>query len=184
MAAKHPKSRRRRPPRNPQAQVASITVARAKKRAQDVADMRTHISHLADRMSDQMDGALPPDTLRCVAGGMMTFFAAALGPNPKTTMRSEDGRDIPMDGQQMRDLGHQLLWDGGLSALVRGLLTPVKTAPALSLVCATCGHTKKQHTRAIITWSCQGDGKTPSLIGPSRCECTAFVATAEPTKTA
>ena len=176
-----PRKKTRRPAPS---KVRPIEDARHKRRQKDVADARDRIHQATEEAAEHLP--LTPDGLRLVIGGFMTLLTP-LG--VKTTIRTEDGRDIPLDGQQLRDVGSRLMHESMIQTLVRSLVkSPEEKKAAEAKAICQCGHPKSEHVSSGVGYKCLGGGSTASpspLLPQPLCECQWFslVTTKKPTAT-
>lgn len=157
---------------------------RQEQREADVYAVRAHIEKVFDDATKTQE-AIPSSTARLFTGGLLSTLTP-LSIEPQTFVDG-DGKEVKLDGQQMRDLGGQLFGRACLDTLIVGLfrLAQPPAAPlAGSDVCANCGHTRDQHKKLVVTTRCAGNGGRNPLGMPLPCTCTAFVEKTNPMQTA
>jgi hypothetical protein len=162
------KARRPAPPK-----VRPIEDARRKRRQKDVAEASDRIHQATEEAALHLP--LTPDGLRFIVGGFMNLLAPL---DAKTSIRTEDGRDIPLDGQQLRDVGSRLMHGSMIQTLIRGMIkSPEEKKAAEAKAICQCGHPKSEHVSNGVGYNCLGGGATPSpspLLPQPVCECRWF----------
>jgi hypothetical protein len=178
------KARGKRAPREP---VQAVEDTARERRQKAIADARDRIAQVAESTSAALP--LTPDGVRFLLGGLMSFLTP---PSAKVTIRMEDGRDVPLDGQQIRDVGTQLIQQSALQTMIKGVLkTPQEKAEAAAAAAAaaalcSCGHPKSDHIRTGqlgLGSRCLGKLTTDAtpwqqpLDPPRECTCPWYIAT-------
>jgi hypothetical protein len=172
-----PRKKARRPASST---VRPIEDARRKRRQKDVADARDRIHQVTEEAAEHLP--MTPDGLRLVLGGFMNLLTPL---DVKTTIRTGDGRDIPLDGQQLRDVGSRLMHESMIQTILRGIIkSPEEKKAAEAKAICLCGHPKSEHVSSGVGYKCLGVGSATSLPQPL-CDCRWFslVTTKKPTTT-
>jgi hypothetical protein len=141
------KKTRQRKPRESSV-LQSIAEARRKRRNKDVVAACDRIGQLTDEASESLP--LTSDGMRFVAGGLLRLLVPATA---TLKIRMQDGSDIPLDGQQLRDVGDRLLHGAMWRTMLEALL---KDKPQVAEPVCGCGHKKDEHVRDGIVTKCLG----------------------------
>lgn len=93
----------------------------------DFTDVRAHIESAAETLSAKLGGAITPSGVSILVGGLMALFTPR---SAKTKLSTEDGRQVPLDGNQIRALGESLFLRASLPAMVSGMFQKPIDPPA------------------------------------------------------
>ena len=118
--------------RKPPARARKRAVVPAATAAEDIAQLRNDFDRHAETLSAKLGGAVTADGVRFIVGSLM----ATLTPHAvKTKLRTEAGREVPMTGTQIRELGSSMFTRALIPIAVSGMFqTPTPPPAAEDLV--------------------------------------------------
>ncbi len=149
-----------------------MSAACSKQRLQATADARARIRQVTEDAAQHLP--MTSDGLRFLIGGLMSVLTPL---SAKVAIRTDDERDIPLDGQQLRDVGMGLFQESLFLTMARCAFKTAEERIAAMPVLCHCGHPKTDHVTCGIGWTCVGKpvapaGSNPLLLPPTEPLCT------------
>jgi hypothetical protein len=126
----------------------------------DILDVRDHFEKAAVTLSDKLKGAITPAGVNIIVGGLMAAFTPR---SAKAKLSTEDGRQIPLDGDQIRALGGSIFTRAAIPAMISGMFKPAEPTATADTAAPKPPATKKEQ---IGRWFDEGirTGATHMLI--------------------